>query len=367
MAVSEQTYDGLVDTIYGLIFGEATWEVFLDRLNAIIPGGRTTLFYHDAARSEGASHIDRGFDEKWVDAYARHFASINPWGEAMAGMPLWKGFVAEDMLPRADFQKTEFYNDFWRECGETGIGMTLLKSEGRVFNISSSIAIGEPEDNRVFANLLTRLAPHLHRAVVYFDSAMGPKPISEMDGRLFDAIGVGVVMVGRGGKLVSATDLGTQALESGRFLRLGFQGNVEISDPDARSRLTRMLADREEDERQQVLTVEGTKLTFIKLRKARTSYFFDAPELAVIIETPTPTVQVGDFVLRERFGLTKAEIRILHGLIQGTSINELAINANRSRETIRSQVKSIYAKTGARSQVELFRLVYFREQPKSFR
>jgi DNA-binding CsgD family transcriptional regulator len=358
MVVAENTYDSLVDSIYGVIFGDGTWDMFLGRWNEIVPGGRTTLFYHDPDRAEGASHIDKGFSEDWVESYSNHFASVNPWAPSMSVMPMWRGLLAEELLPRADFIKTEFYNDFWKSCGETAIGMALVKRDGRMFNISTSIENGGPEDNRVYADMLTRMAPHLHRAVRYFEAGQTDKGADEIGGRLFDAIGVGVLLVGQGGKLLSASAVGEQALANGRSVRLDFHGRVCLADDDADARYSRLLAQWRDGERQQVIDVNGTKLTLVRLQKSARVQFFDSPSIAIIIEPPVKAAVVDMPQLGGRFGLTKAEIRIMHGLLQGSSINDLAVEGNRSRETIRSQLKSVFAKTGVKSQTELLRLVY---------
>jgi DNA-binding CsgD family transcriptional regulator len=364
MIVAEDTYDSLVDTIYGVIFGEATWDMFLGRWNEIVPGGKTTLFYHDPTRAEGASHIDKGFSDEWVESYSDHFASINPWAPAMSVMPMWRGFLSEELLPREAFVKTEFYNDFWKQCGETAIGMALVKRDGRMFNISSSIANGGPEDNRVYADTFTRLAPHLHRAVRYFEAGKGEKSADELGGRLFDAIGVGVLLVGDGGKLLSASAVGEQALSEGRSVRLDLQGKVWLADADANACLGRLLSQWRDGERQQVLDVNGVKLTLVRLQKSARIQFFDAPSIAIIIEPSAKPVAMDVPGLGGKFGLTRAEIKIMQGLLHGSSITDIAIESNRSRETIRSQLKSVFAKTGVNSQSELLRLVYFSEQAR---
>lgn len=361
MRIAENTYDGLVDTIYGVIFGEATWDTFLDRWNDIVPGGRTTLFFHDPGRAEGASHIDRGFSEDWLAAYASHFASVNPWSSAMGVMPMWRGFISEDLLGREAFVKTEFYNDFWKQSGETAIGMALVKRDGLMFNISSSIASGSPEENRVYADTFTRLAPHLTRAVRYFEAGRGEKRVEEMGGKLFDAIGVGILLAGDGGRMISANAVGEVMLADGRCVRIDLQGRVAISDTDANDCFVRLLSQWRDGERQQARTVNGTKLTFVRLQKGARVQFFDAPSIAIIVEPPEQPVAVDVSGLDRRFGLTRAEVRIVRGLLAGSSISDLSVEHNRSRETIRSQLKSVFAKTGVRSQLELMRLVYFRE------
>lgn len=359
MIVAEEIYDGLVDTIYGVVFGDATWDMFLGQWNEIVPGGRTTLFCHDPARAEGASQIDKGFSEEWVQSYSSHFASVNPWAPAMSRMPMWRGAVAEELLPRAAFEKTEFYNDFWKQCGRTAVGMALVKRDGQLFNISSSIAAGEPEDNQIYADTLTRLAPHLHRAVRYFEAGQGEKSLGELGGRLFDAIGVGVLMVGDGGRLISASAVGEEALDAGQCVRLDFQGRVCLADADADARLNRLLGDWRGGERQQVMMVNGARLTIIRVQKATRLRFFEAPTVAILIDQPARATPPNIPDLIGKFGLTNAEMKIMRGLLEGSSVTDIAIESNRSRETIRSQLKSVFLKTGVKSQSELLRLAYF--------
>lgn len=61
-------------------------------------------------------------------------------------------------------------------------------------------------------------------------------------------------------------------------------------------------------------------------------------------------------LLQGAFDLTRAESEIVRGLVECGSVNDLAAARGRSVGTVRAQVKSILAKTEARSQVELVRL-----------
>ncbi|MCP5368592.1 MAG: alpha/beta fold hydrolase [Hyphomicrobiales bacterium] len=64
-----------------------------------------------------------------------------------------------------------------------------------------------------------------------------------------------------------------------------------------------------------------------------------------------------DGILARSFGLTAAETDICRLMSEGKTINETASARRRSIETVRAQVKSIYAKFGVVSQSELARLV----------
>jgi DNA-binding CsgD family transcriptional regulator len=58
-------------------------------------------------------------------------------------------------------------------------------------------------------------------------------------------------------------------------------------------------------------------------------------------------------VLASLFNLTTAEARIARGISQGQAVGTIAEALGVSRQTVRSHLKAVFAKTGARRQVEL--------------
>ncbi len=68
----------------------------------------------------------------------------------------------------------------------------------------------------------------------------------------------------------------------------------------------------------------------------------------------TPNV---DQLLRDGFGLTGAECRVTNQIMIGHSVSEIAKNNDKSVNTVRSQISAVLAKTGARKQSDLVRLV----------
>lgn len=61
--------------------------------------------------------------------------------------------------------------------------------------------------------------------------------------------------------------------------------------------------------------------------------------------------------LREMYRLSDAEADICWRLANGESLEKMAVDTDTTRETLRSQLKRVFAKTGARRQSELVRLV----------
>jgi DNA-binding CsgD family transcriptional regulator len=64
-----------------------------------------------------------------------------------------------------------------------------------------------------------------------------------------------------------------------------------------------------------------------------------------------------DDLLNGLFDLSPAEIRAANGLLQGKSIEDIATNFGLSRETIRTQVKAVFAKTRVNRQSDLVSLL----------
>lgn len=78
------------------------------------------------------------------------------------------------------------------------------------------------------------------------------------------------------------------------------------------------------------------------------------PQVAIFIRSVADLFS-GD-VFAATFGATRAEIRVLKLLVDGLSVGKVCAALRLSRNTVRTHVKSLFAKTGARRQAELISL-----------
>ena len=62
-------------------------------------------------------------------------------------------------------------------------------------------------------------------------------------------------------------------------------------------------------------------------------------------------------ILRERYGLTPAECRVTMLLLDGKAPKEIAGEAGVTIDTVRSQIRSIFGKTGVNRQSDLIRIL----------
>lgn len=78
--------------------------------------------------------------------------------------------------------------------------------------------------------------------------------------------------------------------------------------------------------------------------------------IVVIFDPERPRVTPTS-VLRELYALSESEATVCWRIANGESIDEIAAAEQLSKETVRSQLKRVFAKTGTKRQAELMRLV----------
>jgi len=83
----------------------------------------------------------------------------------------------------------------------------------------------------------------------------------------------------------------------------------------------------------------------------------DRIAVAVFINDPLKPQRPTDSLLRTLYGLTRAECRVALLLSDGRAPKQIADTVGVTENTVRSQIKSIYGKTGVKRQSELIRLL----------
>jgi DNA-binding CsgD family transcriptional regulator len=356
MRLGAEYDDQLVDLIYATVFGEATWQEFLLKLDDGLPGGMSGLLYHDARQSVGAIDINSRLPPDWTESYARYYSKINPWMPYAAVRKVGLGVVAEQMLPREKFLKTEFYHDSYRTIGaESAVGITIDREDSRVFLLSTLTSSADADANRQAADRLTRLAPHLRRAFRHFQAGYRDKVIGELGTTLFDQIDMGVVVVGFAGRPKSVSAVASEIMERTRVVRVGITGGIKFADRQGDAALEAMLAPDYQGPRVVSYLSGGTRISMVKVQKDRQATYFEGPTVVVTLEHKNAFPLLNEAHLQSEFAITNTELRILKAVYAGQSVREIADSEHRSIETVRAHLKSLYKKTGSSRQADLVR------------
>ncbi|MDW6023101.1 helix-turn-helix transcriptional regulator [Mesorhizobium sp. BAC0120] len=352
--------DALIDLIYGALLGETSWQDFLGKLSRTLPGGGSTLFFHDANRRKGAFSLSGGIEPSALDAYASYFSSINPWMTKAAVRPVGRGVVAEQMLPRAEFVRTEYYNDFARKNGmESAVGVTIIRDRGVSFMLSTVTSRADPDSNMAEAERLTRLAPHLRRTFEYYSRAPHDRTVTDVAEAALSVLDIGLLMLGDGGRVRTMTPAAARMMEEGVGLSVSATGKLRSSKAAVDEVITAMTDRTLERPHVSDVVAAGSRgpvrLTFIRVGKDKAAAFFEGPTVLVLIDPAHPPRSNAQAV-GPAFDLTAAEHRIFAGIAAGQTLREIADNAGISYQTARVQLRRVFTKTGVNRQADLVRL-----------
>jgi len=202
-----------------------------------------------------------------------------------------------------------------------------------------------------------QIAAHFRRAAEFLDRVA----VAEQgagDGGLaailapFDR--VAALLLDRAGTVRAANPAARQGLGVGARATLDDLPIREEDRPALRAALDMLLARRGRDSAMLRLGGRGADhLMVLRLQRCTAS---DGTDLVLVASNELRLPDGFRDILRQAFGLTRAEGDILCHLVDCRSIAEIAAARGRAPDTIRAQIKSILAKTETHSQVELVRL-----------
>lgn len=350
----------LTDAIYAALLGERSWQDFLDRLNSLIPGGVSTLFFHDQKSGEGGISLASGLEAGDAQRYADHYVGLNPWMRNVARTPLGTGIIGERIVPRDEFVRTEYYADFLRRREiEAGIGVTLWREQTSSFLLSTLTSRINPDENQEIADLLTRLTPHLTRAFRYYRADRFGRAAVQFGISLLESPDVGIIIVGEGMTVKAASPRAETFLSAGPVVGLTAMGTLRLRDEASAAILRQMLSLGYAGPRSRSTHLGAYRLTLVRAEADGVTGYFSGPAVAAIIEEARPA-GIGPDVgwLARHYGLTRAETRTVQGIVAGMTPIQIAERSGIGLETVRAQLKAVYAKTDVNSQAGLVRIAF---------
>ncbi|MCW8060447.1 helix-turn-helix transcriptional regulator [Agrobacterium tumefaciens] len=351
----------MIDLIYAALLGEASWQDFLDGLAAGAPDGKTVLIMHDDTRDNGHIPLASGIPSDVLNAYNTYYSTVNPFMRPTAIRPVGKGFVDDELVPPSDLARTEFFADFLKPHEMSSrVAMTIGRDSGYLFVLATLGSSFDDDCKQRLADQLTRLGPHLKRASDYYRNGSAVRAATELGASLFDAVEIGLIVIGDGARIKVISETAQTMLRGASPFGMSPLGRIKLRDDDANAVLRAMLERTYEGPKIAGVSLNGFRLTLIRVQKDQISSFFEGPTIVVLMEQPgmsmRRTFDAEQVALV--YGLSRTETRALSGILEGKSVSQIAEDAAVSRETIRTQLKGVYAKTGVKSQADLIRLVH---------
>jgi DNA-binding CsgD family transcriptional regulator/PAS domain-containing protein len=352
--------------IYAAPLNPELWSVALERLSATI--GITQASLHEHRLDLNLHRVFAVFGDSLPEGaplYERDYWRFDEWTKRLSSrFAPGRVFRGHEVWPESAFRRSIFFNEFllkYDVCEMACIG--ARDGPERVEGLSIYRGPDEPQFSDDQFNNLAFLAPHLDIALAT------RRRLLDLEARdcnleaAFQKTQTAIVLLDSKGKVVMFNNAAKTLLEQRRGLLLN-NSSLEAREPQENSSLRILVA--------QVLSPERTPVSRrggalrVSRPDRRPLHVQIAPSFStassnagiiVFIADPDRESDLPDRLLKELFQLTSAECRVAIGLLDGKSLAEIADDIQVGKETLRSQLKSVFQKTGTRRQAELVRLL----------
>jgi DNA-binding CsgD family transcriptional regulator len=352
--------ESLVDRIYEAGLVPDLWPALLETLTARFEGVGTVLF--TAGRGSIRWTSSPGFAETVAAFVDEGWAARNVRPARVIARRL-AGFVTErDVFTAAELEQDPLYTGFMRPRGlggELGTVMMPPTGDNLVLSINRRVDLGPASPASIEAANLLR--PHLARAAL-FSARLGLERARAAADAL-RAVGLPAAVLADRGRLMSVNDLFEALMPAIVHER---RDRVALADKRADELLnTALVRLRHGGHRGGVCSIpirgvdEAPAVIVHLLPILRSAHDVFASATSILLATPVtkqavPTAEI----LEGLFDLTPAEARVARAIGEGDKTPErIADLFGVSRETVRSQLRSVMAKTGTGRQAELVGLL----------
>lgn len=357
---------GLIETIYAAVQQPELWPVVMEGIAEAVHGESTTMFamlpreqLFSMARTDPAA----------MQQYVSHYASINVMShhcdEMFPDGTVRYGHLA---MPHREFEKTEFYNDFFRPNNmHHSFGIKVPLGELPPVYMSCQ----RPKAAEPFAEreglVYETLMPHLQRALMlYVQFSQTQSKVLGLESAL-DSLGHAVFGLDRKGRVILSNRQAEAMVQAATAIRMDRNRLVSVF-PEQNHRLQKCLSEAVAVGAGMGLSLGSSLLLYGKSRKSplritATPFISSLPHHAtqlaalVFVSDPANSPQSRGAILAALYALTPMETRVADLLLTGLEVREVAHALSISLETARFHTKRVLTKTGTRRQPELMRLM----------
>lgn len=358
---------GVLPCIYAAASDPARWPEALQAVAGLLGAAKGLIFSHQATPEQRGLWVSFRISPEATQRYIEHYHAHDIWMQRGHALNIWvpgRVVVGKDLLPDKAFLDSPFYREFLAPQDIRDLCAGVLHDGGEPGIPRVNIAVyrphAKPRFNDADKAAMAALLPHLREA-----TRIGFR-LSEMEQALriaratADAILPALVLTDGTGRVAFANHPANALLAAADGLRLN-EGRLKIASTRLQAKLDKLL------------TQSGAQCAALQIPRpsGRPAYWLiqidlpatcesppDArrPSRALLIHDPaTPGANLQDFAVLH--GLTPAEAKLLEALLLHSTLPEAARHLGISINTVRSQLRSVLDKCGARRQVELMRMV----------
>lgn len=375
---------GLIETIYAAASGATPWLGVGQQMCALVGARSASFMVGDYLSGQEEILCLPAIPTEAAIAYRARFRAVDLWTQRAtrrAGIEPPRILLhGEALVPDAEFVRSEFYNDFGRHYGlRWVVGTVLPLGEAGVMPLGLHRPDGAPPFGEPERRLLAQAMPHLIRAL-QLRHRLVPIGAPATGFEALDALPSPIAIVDGQARLLLANAAAERLVVGGGALRFECQSGMGLGVAPKTFVLARRGADTAALHRMIAATALGggaggalrlhaedgtaTLAVMIAPLPRRFAGRLDertgrVPGQALLLLRPLggdralPRVAV----LRDLYGLTRAEAEVARALAGGATKARVAAARGLRETTVRTQVRAVLEKTGAANLRDLERLL----------
>lgn len=361
---------GVVEEIYGSALDPGRWPDALERVAELTGSQHAHFFIADShTLIPFLAAVGHSMPADLLHEFHTYYQALDPRTETGLRLPAGVFYPDSRLCDPTAFERSEFYNDFYRRCGSRWMAGAMLE---RTDTCTSGFAVvrtpGQQRFERRDVRLLELLRPHLTQAArIHWRLAEQGRQVV-LDLAAFDHLTLGIVLLDAWGRPIRWNRAASEILSAGDGLRLGLRG-LKAASRRADAALQQALAAASTAARGEragapaALAIERPSLerpyeVLVAPLPARShadplAHLENASGMLVLITDPAASPELPAALVARLHRLTPAEARVAVALSSGRSLTEIAEASGYTREAARGHLKQIFQKTGTHRQAEL--------------
>lgn len=367
-------YHQLIGLIYDAVTGPGGFFPFLERFVKVFNGHSGSFAIYNTQDNAALGYWVVNIPQQALDFYLEHVAHQDVLIQTAVQISEEKGprFIATNLdIPNIDrLRETTRAGEWMASYGAYhAAGAVVFQNNNYVNFLGIQRALEQPAFTRKELAVFDMFLPHINRALELYLKMSAIDLTSVPERAALNQVKRGILICNASFKIIFKNSAADDAFANNPAIRITDEGVLSFRDKTFSRELATALSEAVRDsletgrseERVLCYRRHNHNLTLIVSPLSAVDAHKDAtsPSGGAMISlydwTNKPTINID--LLQRIFGLSPVESRVSALLLQGLSPADVATEMSRSRETIKSHLRSIYRKTNTNRQGELVALL----------
>lgn len=356
--------DALIYSIYQGPLEERPWQTFLNRLRDAVAANYATLLLRPPKEGDRGVVLNAVvFSPQVVDSYNQNYFALDPFVD----LPTGEVYTLREFVPAEELAQSEYYCDYvWPLNILDIMGADMADAEG----LNARLRVTRPQGAQPFGTaekvLIKRLLPHLQQSIAIHARLVSSETEREVFADAIDRLSMGVVILDENARVLRQNRAAELLLRGGLALQVR-NGHLLTGGRSDQRAFRTLLGDVVQAHLEgrpgfvkamRVTTAHAeVGLLLRPLPRPAASELAVRASVAVFISDPSQRREAPTDVLIELFGFTPSESTLALLLANGLTLDEASAELGVSRNTAKSHLSAVFAKTGVTRQTKLVQLI----------